>query len=109
VITAQGGEQAIVAVQEQGEHIDLVILDLIMPGMHGSVAFDHIRGLREDLPILLSSGYALDGQAAEMMQKGCNGFIQKPFSINALCQKVRALLDESHNLQTDSMDPKTTS
>ena len=94
VIVAQGGSQAVETVQQQGERIDLVILDLIMPGMNGSIAFDHIRILRENIPILLSSGYAMEGQAAEMMQKGCNGFIQKPFGIIELSQKVRSLLDE---------------
>jgi len=45
--------------------------------------------------VLLSSGYALDVQAEAVLQKGCNGFIQKPFTIQALSNKVRAILDES--------------
>ncbi len=105
VFTARGGEQAIEFVRQEGACIDLVILDLIMPHMNGNAAFDGIRALRRDIPILLSSGYAIDGQAAEMMRKGCNGFIQKPFSISALTQKVRALLDES---RTSGPRPSTT-
>ncbi len=95
VQTARDGAQAVEFVRRQGECIDLIILDLIMPHMNGRDAFDAIRALPSDIPILLSSGYALDGQAAGMMQKGCNGFIQKPFSVTALTQKVRALLEDS--------------
>lgn len=50
--------------------------------------------IRPQLPVLLSSGYAINGQAIDIMQKGCNGFIQKPFSISELSQKIRDILDK---------------
>ena len=75
--------------------IDLVILDLIMPGIKGDRAFDHIREIQPGVPVLLSSGYSIDGKATEVLRKGCNGFIQKPFDIYALSQKVRKILDEA--------------
>jgi DNA-binding NtrC family response regulator len=43
--------------------------------------------------MMLSSGYSLSGQANDIMRRGCNEFIQKPFNISELSQKVRKILD----------------
>ncbi len=93
VIVARDGRQAVDAVVNQGDDIDLVILDLIMPVMGGDRAFDLIRDIQPSMPVMLSSGYSLDGQANAIMQRGCNEFIQKPFTIAALSQKIRNLLN----------------
>ena len=93
VITAPDGLQAMAQVSATGIQIDLVILDLIMPGMDGGKTFDKIRATQPRLPVLLSSGYSINGMAADILQRGCNGFIQKPFKIHELSQKVRAILD----------------
>jgi len=95
VLTAKSGENAIAQIEQDGDTIDLVILDLVMPGMDGKMAFNRIRELYPQIAVLLSSGYAIDGQAAEIMQNGCNGFIQKPFSVATLSEKVRHILDET--------------
>jgi signal transduction histidine kinase/CheY-like chemotaxis protein len=95
VVIAKGGEPAIDAVQRIGGDIDLVILDLIMPGMDGSKVFDRIREIKPNMPVLLSSGYSLNDQADDILQRGCNGFIQKPFNISKLSQKVRKILDKA--------------
>ena len=97
VIVARGGEQAIEMVKNKGDSIDLVILDMIMPGMDGGKTFDQIRLLRPRVPVLLSSGYALNDQAEDILKRGCNGFIQKPFNINDLSGNVRRVLDETAN------------
>jgi CheY-like chemotaxis protein len=95
VVIAKGGEPAIDAVKRIGEDIDLVILDLIMPGMDGSKVFDRIREIKPNMPVILSSGYSLNDQADDILQRGCNGFIQKPFNISKLSQKVRKILDKA--------------
>ena len=94
---AGGGEQAVAAVQRNGAEIDLIILDLIMPAMDGGKTFDRIKELEPQIPVLLSSGYAINGQAEKIMKRGCNGFIQKPFTISELSQKVRKILDAAKN------------
>ncbi len=94
VVVARGGQEALDAVSNMGEEIDLVILDMIMPGIDGGKTFDRIREIQSLMPVLLSSGYAISGQADEIMRRGCNGFIQKPFNIFELSQLVRKLLDE---------------
>lgn len=93
VIAAAGGEQAIARLQDQGNSIDLVILDMIMPGLDGGKTFDRLRQLHPRLPVILSSGYSINGEAAEILSRGCNGFIQKPFNISELSAKVRKTLD----------------
>jgi len=63
-----------------------------MPGMDGGEAFDALRAVAPEVKVLLSSGYALEGKAYEMLDRGCNGFIQKPFTLNNLSVKIRAVL-----------------
>ena len=93
VIVALNGREAIQMVARRSGDIQLVILDLVMPGMDGGKTFDRIREICPQLPVILSSGYAIDGQASEILRRGCNGFIQKPFDVVALSRKVRAVVD----------------
>jgi len=92
VMVAESGEQAVEAVRRKVNEIDLVILDMIMPGMDGGKTFECIREIQPALPVILSSGYAM-GKAAKIIKKGCNGFIQKPYNISKLSQNVRTILD----------------
>ena len=66
---------------------------MIMPEMGGSETFDQLKAISPDIKVLLSSGYSLDGQASQIMKRGCNGFIQKPFNLKHFSQKVRDILD----------------
>ena len=93
VIVAHEGLQAIETIRENKNDIDLVILDMIMPLMEGGEVFNRVREIRPDLPVMLSSGYSLDGKAGEIMNRGCNGFIQKPFNMLDLSQKIRGIFD----------------
>ncbi len=93
VVVAKGGREAETAVLKQGSEIDLVILDMIMPGMDGGKTFDRIREIRPGIRVILSSGYSIDGQADQIMRRGCNGFIQKPFSVSDLSNKIREILE----------------
>lgn len=94
VIAAQNGKQAVDTIVKKGDEIDLVILDMIMPEMSGNKAFDLIREIQPAMPVILSSGYSLNGQADAIMRRGCNDFIQKPFTISELSKKVRKILNE---------------
>jgi PAS domain S-box-containing protein len=94
VLIAKSGKIAIEKVYSQGNTIDLVILDLIMPGMDGGKTFDSIRSINPRIPVILSSGYSISGKATDIMQRGCNGFIQKPFNISELSHQVRKVLDK---------------
>lgn len=76
-----------------GNNIDLVIIDLVMPGMDGGKTFDRIRNIYPQMQVLLSSGYAVNKQTAEILHRGCNGFIQKPLNIVELSQKIRHIVE----------------
>jgi two-component system, cell cycle sensor histidine kinase and response regulator CckA len=93
VLTASGGKEAVKLATENHKRIDLVILDLIMPGMSGGETFDALRRVAPRLKVLLSSGYALEGEAEDILERGCDDFIQKPFSLKDLSEKTRAILD----------------
>jgi two-component system cell cycle sensor histidine kinase/response regulator CckA len=92
VMVAGSGQEAIALYMEKGREIDLIILDLIMPGMGGIKAFEVLRSINPVLKVILSSGYSVDGEARRIMDKGCNGFLQKPFRLADISQKVREIL-----------------
>ena len=92
-LTAQSGKKAIDVYRKNRERINLVILDMIIPGMNGGETYDRLKKFNPDIKVLLSSGYSIDGEATKIMGRGCNGFIQKPFSIKQLSQKIREILD----------------
>ena len=92
VVPASSGQAAVDVYAEQAERIDLVILDMIMPQMGGSDTFDRLKALNPDVGVLLSSGYSIDGQATRILERGCRGFIQKPFTIGTLSKKLREVL-----------------
>jgi len=72
---------------------DLIILDMIMPDMGGGETFDRLKEIDPDIKVLLSSGYSINGQATEILDRGCKGFIQKPFNIQQLSLRIREALD----------------
>jgi len=87
------GREAIAMYGEKRNTIDLVILDMVMPGISGSAIFDRLREINPHVKVLLSSGYSLNGEAQHIMDRGCNGFLQKPFLFEKLSRKVREMLE----------------
>ena len=66
---------------------------MVMPGMGGGETMRQIKEINPDVKVLLSSGYSFDGEATEILNLGCYGFIQKPFKIKELSKKLRDILD----------------
>lgn len=93
VMVAGSGQEAIAQYMVKGSEIDLIVLDMIMPGMGGGKAFDILRGINPAVRVILSSGYSIDGEAQQIMERGCNGFIQKPFRLADISQKIRDVLE----------------
>ena len=92
VLSALSGREALEIFQENSTKIDLVIMDMIMPGMSGGETFDRLRNINQDIKVLLSSGYSLNGQATQILRRGCDGFIQKPFNLNQLAEKIGSIV-----------------
>jgi PAS domain S-box-containing protein len=78
VLVATDGRQGLERFQQEHEHIDVCIIDMIMPVMNGSELFDGIQLIRTDRPVILMSGYLGDQQLAELKRKGLFGFLAKP-------------------------------
>jgi two-component system cell cycle sensor histidine kinase/response regulator CckA len=94
VITAKNGKEAIELYKENKARVDIVVLDMIMPEMGGGETYDRLKEINPNVKVLLSSGYSIEGQANEIIKRGCDGFIQKPFRMRLLSRKIREVLDK---------------
>jgi len=92
VLLANSGQEALKLYGEYMGDIDIVILDMIMPGMNGSEIYDRLKEIDSDVKVLLSSGYNINDQATDIMERGCNGFIQKPFNADELSVAIQKIL-----------------
>jgi CheY-like chemotaxis protein len=92
VLTARSGIEAVEVYRQRQEQVSLVILDMTMPGMSGGETFDALREVSSSVKVLLASGYSADGDASVIIERGCDGFIQKPFNMAALSSKLKELL-----------------
>ena len=93
VLEARDGRETIEVFLKNQSEVNLVILDMKMP-YNGGNAFFQLKKINTDVKVLIASGYAKDQQIKEMIEHGCSGFIQKPFSINALSQKIMNILND---------------
>ena len=93
VFSAQSGKQAIELYNQNKAGFDLVALDMIMPEMNGKDTYDALKKINPKVKVLLVSGYSLNKQIEELMGLGCRGYIQKPFDIVQLSQKIREVLE----------------
>ena len=87
---ANNGERAIEAAKSQSP--DLILLDMIMPGLEAGDTYDKLKAVNPAIKVLLSSGYGLDQKASAIIDRGCNGFIQKPFNMKILEDKIGGIL-----------------
>ncbi len=93
-ILAHSGAEAVEIFRRDNGSIDLIILDMVMPGMDGLTAYDHLKEIKPDVKVILSSGYSLTGVVKKILDKGCDEYIQKPFSLSQISRITRELLDK---------------
>ena len=93
VLVARSGKEAIELYEKNKDQIDIIILDMIMPDVSGGDVYDRLKEINPNIRVLLSSGYSISGQADEILKRGCDGFIQKPFNMSRLSQGIRKILD----------------
>lgn len=94
VITARNGKEAVELYKKSKGNIDIVVLDMIMPEMGGGETYDRLKEINPDVKVILSSGYSIEGQASEILKRGCDGFIQKPFRMKQLSSKINEVLEK---------------
>lgn len=93
VFIAEDGKKAVDIFREHRMAIDLIILDIIMPEMDGPEAFEHIRGMSTDVPVLISSGYSEDKIASKFLMRDIAGILHKPYREKKLIQTVGKILN----------------
>ena len=101
VLTAVSGLEAIEVYKNNQDDIDMIVLDMIMPGMSGGDVYDMLKSRNQDVKVLLASGYSIDGQATEILERGCSGFIQKPFDMRRLSTAIRRVLGGTGKKNTE--------
>ena len=87
VLEARDGHEAVEVYKKNQNRVDLVILDMKMPH-NGGLTFEQLRKMDNDVKILITSGYTEAFRIRKLINHGCEGFIQKPFNLMALSQKI---------------------
>jgi CheY-like chemotaxis protein len=96
VLEARDGKEALEIYQERKADIDLVILDMVMPHMSGGEAYYRLKEINEHVKVLVSTGRSIEGEPSELLERGCNGLIQKPYNLKELSSKIK---DAMHSAQ----------
>ena len=93
VFKAHSGSEGIKIFEANKNQIDLIISDLNMPEMNGKEVIDRLRKIDRNIKVLLSSGALLDSDEKEVIKKGFNGLLKKPYKINTLSEKMTQILN----------------
>ena len=93
VLTVRSGEEAVEIYTRQGDRIDLVILDLGMPGMGGEKCMKELLRMNPAVKVLIASGYASTQTVHSVLKAGATGFMAKPYRLEDMLKKVREVLD----------------
>ena len=94
VMVAKTGKDAIHITETFDCQIDLTLLDIKLPDMEGGKMYPLIMKARPDLKVIVFSGYSIDGPAQTILDAGAQDFIQKPFSLATLSEKLKEVLGE---------------
>lgn len=94
ILTAASGEEALEIYSNRPDEIDLVIMDIGMPGMGGHKCLQELLRIDESAKVVISSGYSIDGRAKSTLEAGAAGYVGKPYQLTDLLSTVRAILDE---------------
>ena len=95
VVAVESGEQALEILKQGEPPVDMVVLDLTMPGLSGEKVLRAIRGFRPHLPVLIVSGYATVQNQSAWVAAGAVGFLAKPYRVSDLAGKLREVLDRT--------------
>jgi len=93
VLTASTGMEGVNIGNSYDGDIDLAIIDIYLHDMRGDLIYKLLMKARRNLKVIISSGYTFDGPAQEILNAGAQAFIQKPFKLAALSEKVKNVLE----------------
>ena len=92
MLWAESGEEAIDILNENIENIDIVLLDLNLPGINGFDVLKHIRDISPELPVIVQTAYLFSGEKNTSFTMGANDFISKPIQLNDLLENIAKYL-----------------
>jgi two-component system, cell cycle sensor histidine kinase and response regulator CckA len=95
VFTASDGASALDIYEKKKDQIELVVLDLNMPGLSGEKCLREFKRIDQNVKVIISSGYALNGSATTYEKLGAKGFINKPYNMRELLRIMRKALDKN--------------
>ncbi len=98
VVAVETGEQALEILRLGEPHVDVMLLDLTLPGISGERVLHEVRRLRPALPVVIASGYATVESQSSWMEAGAMSFVAKPYRIQQIAQKLREALDRHQPL-----------
>jgi len=93
VFKAHSGSEGLKIFETNRNQIDLIISDMNMPEMDGQEVIAKLRKIDRNVKVLLSSGALLDSDEKDVIKRGFNGFVKKPYKINMLSEKITEILD----------------
>ncbi len=93
VMVAKTGKDAVHITETFDGQIDLALLDIKLPDMEGGKVYPLIMKARPELKVIVFSGYSIDGPARKILDAGAHDFIQKPFSLATLSEKLKEVLE----------------
>jgi two-component system cell cycle sensor histidine kinase/response regulator CckA len=93
VVLAEDGAEGVEKYKANRDAVDLVILDIAMPRMNGNEAYGALMEVNPKLKVLVSSGYSEEDRVADLMGRGANGFLRKPYESETVLAAVRDVLD----------------
>ncbi len=91
-LTARSGEEALEIYRRDASGVDLVILDIRMPGIGGYRCFEEILRLDPEAKVIISTGYSEDALVKKMLESGAGGFVGKPYKLVDMLNKVREVI-----------------
>jgi CheY-like chemotaxis protein len=100
VLLADSGEKALSIFREKYRRIDVVILDMIMPGMDGYHIFEALRQIHPSVKVVLSSGYILDIRAEKIVNEGPHTILSKPYTREELARILSAMISPASAVTT---------
>lgn len=92
VITSGDGEEALKIFRQSADKMDLVLLDMIMPGIDGPEILNRLKELKPDVKVILSSGISAEDVPEDMLQSETVEFIEKPYLIEELLVKINNMI-----------------
>jgi two-component system, cell cycle sensor histidine kinase and response regulator CckA len=98
VFSASSGEEALEKYTDHLYDIDFFLIDMIMPGMGGGELYTRIKQLKPTAKAILCSGYSLHESIQDIMDQGCNGFLEKPFTLSKLLEMIESILNDRNNM-----------